>query len=459
VTIRKRRFGVADLSRNGDTMSMSIPRRYGAGLLAGGLLAAPLILASSAHATDAKAQMGQIEAQLAAQNLRINDQERRLAEQRALIESQGLEIRALRDQREQILAEIRAGRSADPAGLAPGSSTPVQLAARQAPPEIPGGLPTGPVGEAPPSPERRLEEDVAAIPPGLGVLTPNGVLIVEPSLEYTRSSANRLVFRGVEIVPGFQLGVIDANDADRDSIVGTLTARYGIGDRFEIEGRIPYVYRHDRVTTLAQRDESITRTTKLEGQDIGDVEVSARFQISKGLPGKPIFVANARVKPPTGESPYDVGYDEFGVATSLATGSGFWATELGVTMLYPTDPAVIFAGLSYLYHIPRNIDKVIGEVMVGKVDPGDSIGANIGFGLGLNPRFSVSFGYSHNFIFATESEYGETIQRSNTLQVGALQMGLSYRLTERLTLSNSFEFGVTSDAPDMRVVFRLPYRF
>ena len=38
-------------------------------------------------------------------------------------------------------------------------------------------------------------------------------------------------------------------------------------------------------------------------------------------------------------------------------------------------------------------------------------------------------------------------------------MGLSYRLTERLTLTNSFEFGVTSDAPDMRVVFRLPYRF
>lgn len=436
-------------------MSIAHSRKYAAGLLAGGLMAAPFVLAAPAQASEA--QLDKIEAQLNAQGLRISEQERKLDEQRTLIESQGLEIRALREQREQMLSDIRAGHGvAAPETIGSG---PVQLAARQAPPATGAALPAGPVGEAPPSPERRLEQDVAAIPPGLGVLTPNGVLIVEPTIEYTRSSANRLVFRGVEIIPGVQLGVIDANDADRDSLVGTLTARYGIGDRFEIEGRIPYVYRHDRVTTLAQRDESITRTTTLEAQDLGDVEVSARYQISRGLPGKPIFVANARLKPPTGKSPYDLSYDQFGVATSLATGSGFWATELGVSMLYPTDPAVIFAGLSYLYHIPRDINKVIGEVEVGRVDPGDSIGANIGFGLALNPRFSVSFGYSHNYIFATESHYGETIQKSNTLQVGALQMGLSYRLTERLTLTNSFEFGVTSDAPDMRVVFRLPYQF
>lgn len=435
-------------------MSTAFPRTYSAALLAGGLLVAPFAMVSPAEAAGPDRQIDRIEAQIAAQDLRIDDQERRLAEQQSLIESQGAEIRALREQREQIMAEIRAGRSAG--APAPGGSGPVQLAAQQAPP--PEGLPAGPVGEAPP-PSPRLVEDVAAIPPGLGVLTPKGVLIAEPTLEYTRSSANRLVFRGVEIVPGVQLGVIDANDADRDSLVGTLAARYGLSDRLEIEARVPYVYRHDRVTTLAQRDESITRTTTLEAQDIGDIEFAARYQISRGLPGKPIFVANARVKPPTGKSPYDVGYDQFGIADGLATGSGFWGAELGVTMLYPTDPAVIFAGLSYIYNIPRDINKTIGEVDVGRVDPGDSIGANIGFGLALNPRFSISLGYSHNFIFATKSELGSTTQKSNTLQVGALQMGWSFQLTDRLTLNNSFEFGVTSDAPDMRMVIRLPYRF
>jgi hypothetical protein len=437
-------------------MSAALDRKLAAALVAGGLLAAPLAIAFPAQAAGADDKMARIEAQLAAQDLRLADQDRRLSEQRALIEVQGAEIQELRAERDDILA-IRGGQRTTPGLAAAGAPPPIQLAAQQAPSSS-ANLPAQPVGEAPPPPERRLE-DVAAIPEGLGVLTPRGTLILEPAVEFTRSSANRLVFRGVEIVPGVQLGVIDANDADRDSVVGTFTARYGLTNRLEVEARAPYVYRHDRVTTLAQRDDSITRTTRLETNHIGDLEFAARYQLNRGLPGDAIYVANLRVKPPTGKSPYDVNYDQFGVATGLATGSGFWGVEMGGTMLYPTDPAVIFAGLSYLYNIKRNINKIIGTVPIGEVDPGDSINANVGFGLALNPRFSISLGYAHSFIFSTKSEIGGTHQKSNTLQVGSLQMGLSFRLTPRTTINGNFEFGVTSDAPDMRLVIRAPYSF
>lgn len=442
-------------------MSSALVKRLEVRLVAGGLLAA--VCFSPAWAAGPSVSIDQIEERLEEQEARIDQQERRMAEQWAVIEAQGAEIRALRTQRDQILADVRAGRAIQ--GAEPGPSTlvgerPVQMAAQT---QQPNGqaLPSTPVGEAPPASAttRQIEADTAAVPVGLGVLTPDGTLVVEPTFEFVRSSANRLVFRGIEIVPGVQLGVIDANDADRDSVVGSLVARYGIGGRFELEGRVPYVYRHDRVTTVAQRDASVTRTTELETHDLGDIEVSARYQITKGLPGDPIFLASLRVKSDTGASPFDAEYDEFGVARSLATGSGFWGAEFGVNMLYPTDPAVIFASLSYLYNIPEDVNKVIGEVRVGEVDPGDSIGLNVGFGLALNPRFSVSFGYSHNFIFATDTQLNDTTQSSNSLQVGSLQMGMSYRLTEKLTLVNSFEFGVTSDAPDMRWTIRLPYSF
>ena len=313
-----------------------------------------------------------------------------------------------------------------------------------------------PVGEAPP-PERKVE--VTALPERVGVLTPKGKFVMTPSFEYVRSSANRLVFRGVEIVPGIQLGVIEANDADRDSAVGAVGLRYGLTRRLEIEARLPYVYRHDRITTLAQRDETISRTIELDGQGAGDIEISARYQINEVRPGKPIFVANARYKPATGLGPYDVGYDEFGVAKELSTGSGFDAIEGGVTMLYPTDPAVIFASLSYLHNLPKDIDKVIGDAPIGRVEPGDSIGMSLGFGLSLNPRFSVSFGYSHNYIFPTKTQIGSTWQESNSLQVGSILMGWSFRLTEKLTLSNNFSFGVTSDSPGLQAVFSLPVKF
>jgi hypothetical protein len=230
-------------------------------------------------------------------------------------------------------------------------------------------------------------------------------------------------------------------------------------NRLEVEARVPYVGRHDRVTTLAQRDQAVTQNKILEGQDIGDVEFAARYQINTGQDGLPIFVATSRVKPPTGTGPYDVDYDEFGVATSLPTGSGFWGAEAGMTMLYPSDPAIIFGGITYLHNFPRDINRQVGGVFVGRVEPGDSIGASLGFGLSLNPRFSVSFGYSHNYIFETKSELGTTQQSSQPLQAGSLLMGWSFRLNDRITLNNSFEFGVTSDAPDMRVVVRAPFRF
>jgi len=399
--------------------------------------------AAPASAAPAPGRLQSIEARLAAQDQRLADQDRRLSDQKALIEAQGRRLEGLQAERDDLLDRIRAG------GVGP------IAAAGAADPQVEPVMPDRPVGQPPE--ERRVQ--VAAIPENMGVLTPPGRLILEPSVEYVRSSANRLVFRGVEIVPGVQLGVIEADSADRDTLVGAVSAYYGLTDRLEVQARIPYVYRRDRVTTLAQQDATATRSMTLEGQDIGDVEVSARYQLNDGRAGRPIFVANARVKPPTGRGPFDVSYDSSGVARDLATGSGFWAAEAGVTMLYPSDPAVIFGGLSYLHNFSRDIDKSIGDTVVGRVDPGDSIGASLGFGLALNPRFSVSLGYSHNYIFPTETELGGTRQHSQPLQVGSMLMGWSFRLSDKLTLSNNFEFGVTSDAPDMRVVFRAPYRF
>ena len=430
-------------------------------------LVSPALAASQ---TDPR--LTQIEQALQAQESRLTQQEKRLADQQQTLETQQAEINKLRAERDGLLADIRAGRSdsgttgdtavpyaslsSDSGPLlstTPSAGAPATTIA-QVEPMKPD--PQQPVGAAPPP---KKVEEVAALPEHVGVLTPKGRLVFTPSLDYVRSSSNRLVFRGVEIVPGIQLGVIEANDADRDSAVATVALRYGLTSRLEVEARIPYVYRHDRITTLAQRDETINRTTELDGQQIGDVEVSARYQLNEVRPGRPIFVANARIKPPTGLGPYDVGYDQFGVATSLATGSGFWAVEGGLTMLYPSDPAVIFASISYLHNLPRDIDKDIGGAHVGRVEPGGSISGSLGFGLALNPRFSVSFGYSHSYIFPTKTQIGTTIQESNSLQVGSLLMGWSYRLSDRMTLTNNFEFGVTSDAPDMRMVIAAPMSF
>jgi hypothetical protein len=172
---------------------------------------------------------------------------------------------------------------------------------------------------------------------------------------------------------------------------------------------------------------------------------------------QPIFVANLRVKSDTGKGPFDIDYDEFGIATGLATGSGFWAVQPAINFLLPSDPVVIYGGLGYLYHIGRDINKEIGGAPIGHVDPGDSISANLGFGFALNPRFSFSLGYRHSYIFPTRTEVANTIQKSDKIQVGGLLFGMSYRVTERQTLNFGFEFGVTEDAPDVAISIRMPF--
>jgi hypothetical protein len=95
-------------------------------------------------------------------------------------------------------------------------------------------------------------------------------------------------------------------------------------DRLEVEARVPYVVRHDRVTTLPQREDRVTDERKLDGRDFGDLELAARFQINSGARARPILVATS------GKAPHN------------------------------------FA---------RYIDRTIGSLEVRRVDPGDSLDA------------------------------------------------------------------------------------
>jgi hypothetical protein len=319
-------------------------------------------------------------------------------------------------------------------------------------------LPDTPVGEAPPEAEK-IEQKVEAVPEGQGVLTPKGSFVLDPSFEYSRSSTNRLVFRGIELIPGVQIGTIEASDAHRDTLIATMAGRFGLSSRLEIEGRVPLLFRRDRIEVVQQRDDQIVREIDLEETDIGDAELSLRYQLNRPRGQQPIWVAGLRVKSDTGISPYEIPFDSFGVATGLATGSGFWGVQPSISFLLPSDPVVLYGGLSYLWNVERNVDRVVGDVRIGKVDPGDAISGNVGFGFALNPRFSFSLGYSHSYLFATKTELGGTTQESKDLQVGTFNFGMSYRLTERRSLNLGFKFGVTEESPDVGLTVRVPFMF
>ncbi len=292
-----------------------------------------------------------------------------------------------------------------------------------------------------------------------GVLTPKGTLVIEPTLDYSKSTSNRLNFRGISIVDGFLIGVIEASDADRDTLTSQVTGRFGLTNRLEVEVSVPYVYRNDRTTSLVGGAGGATVTDSTTGDGLGDVEVAAHYQINDGTNDWPFFIANLRYKSTTGTGPFDIARDSDGIPSELATGSGFHAIEPSLTVIYPTDPAVLFANIGYLVNLPRDVDTTVGSANIGNVDPGDSIGMSFGVGFALNEKLSLNLGYQHDFVLETTTETNGVEVNSETLSVGSFLFGGSYRLSDAVALNLTVQIGATEDAPDSRIIFRVPVRF
>lgn len=310
----------------------------------------------------------------------------------------------------------------------------------------------------PPPKKERFVREVAGVERAGGVLTRKGTLILEPSIQYSHSSINRFFFQGLEIVETVLVGQIEATDSDRDSLIFRGGARYGITDRFEADVKIPFVFREDRVTSNIIST-STSSSRELDAADLGDIEFGGRYQINSGLGDWPIFVAGLRAKTTTGVGPFDVSRDAAGIETELPTGSGFWAIEPSITMLYASDPAVFFAKVSNLFHLQQSIDQTIGGSLIGDVDPGDVIGINFGIGIGLNERTSFSIGYEHSFIGKTDTEINGVTVTSEDLDVGAIVLGINHVVNDSVAVNITVEAGITDDAPDVIMTLRVPIRY
>lgn len=330
---------------------------------------------------------------------------------------------------------------------APQQQAPTQQAQPQSPPAT--------VGQAPQRQDTRPPE-VAPISQQPGVLTAKGKWVLEPSLQYEYSTNNRVAIAGFSILPAFVLGLIDVRSVNRSTWTAALTTRFGITNRLEVEARVPYIYRSDSTVARPFGKEAVTdQAFEASGSDIGDVELTGRYQINDGGADKPYFISSLRVKSRTGKSPFEVEtFSPFAgsgqLQKELPTGSGFYGVQPSLTAIYPSDPVVFFGTVSYLHNFKRNVGKGFGTV-----DPGDVISLNFGMGLALNEKASFSLGYDHSVVTKLKQD-GVVPPATTSAQLGTLLLGYSYRRSPKTTWNLSLGIGVTKDAPDVQLRLRVP---
>ncbi len=307
-----------------------------------------------------------------------------------------------------------------------------------------------------PATDAKRAQTVADVIDRPGVLTPAGQFGVEASLNYSQNSSNKVSIVGYTVLPALVIGLIEVSDSDRTTITAGLTGRYGLTNSTELEVRIPFVYRNDQISarpiSSGASDETINKD--LDGGGIGDVEFAIRHQFN--FETAPYWIGSMRFKSDTGKSPYEINVDPLtNVLDSAPTGSGFWSVEPGISMIYPTDPAVLFASVSYIYNFKNDFD-ISGENT--EIDLGDTISLGAGLGFAINRDLSLSFGLSHQTILKSKVN-GRTDDEAKLLQLDSLTMGINYALSPTTSLNVSAQAGLTEDTPDFQLNVRVPFTF
>ena len=336
------------------------------------LVAAGAVAQESSQDSPEVQRLEQLQSQINAQTRTLNDMRQSLQTQ----EDQLTQLqRALND---EILANARARGMPAPVLLPSLAQAPTYASYTDAP---------QPVGQAPESEARPPE--IAQIFDQPGVLTPAGRFVLEPSLQYGYSASDRVALVGYTIIPALLIGLIDVRQVKTTTATATLTARYGLSKRLELEAKLPYLYVNgDTVSREIFTGAAVDNVFNARGNGLGDVEVTARYQINQGGADKPYYVGWLRYKSRTGKDLFEVVTDcvtrcignttGTGLPIELPTGSGFQSLQPGITWLFPSDPVVFFGSLSYLHNFKRsNVSRTVIDgqrELLGDIEAGDWTG-------------------------------------------------------------------------------------
>lgn len=335
----------------------------------------------------------------------------------------------------------------------PGQAPPTpQTAATQAPAPAPeearqaGNVAPDP--EPGPSPEQeRPVFTPAFLRQANAVLIPRNRIEFDPRFQYGFNDTNVLAVAGLDLIETVFVGTIEVEKRRRHFFSGILGTRYGITDRFQVSASFPYRYEIEQLTIppQVQRLPDPFEAQETSGGGIGDIEAGLSYHILQEKGWRPDLIAGLSVKTNTGQGPFD------NADGDTVTGTGFWGIQPQLTFVKVTDPGILFASASYLYHIEDSLSGI------GDVDPGDVLQLSAGYGYALNPYLSLTTRFQ--FSWADElSVEGQDVAGTD-LYATTLSLGLTYGLTRHAAIDTTLDIGLSEDASDFRLSVGIPFQF
>jgi hypothetical protein len=300
-------------------------------------------------------------------------------------------------------------------------------------------------------------------------------LTIEPGLTYTYSDRSQLALSGFLVLDAIFLGNISVDTVKSHTTTFDLNLRYGLTNRLEWELNLPYVYRSSTYQSIGAggATDRYVEADVTEG-GLGDISSTLYYRLLTETEARPDVVWNFGVRAPTGSHAYGIGtrtvYEDeddasgnLTVPEELPTGNGVWGVSTGVSVLKTLDPAIVFANLGYTHNFEGSFSDISSDAEnnPGSINLGDSIRFGFGTAFALNPRFSLSISYSHQHAFdskrAFDGEPRGTIIGSGATS-GSVNLGATYAVSDTTSIVSNVGIGMTDDAPDITLTFRLPFQ-
>jgi hypothetical protein len=278
-------------------------------------------------------------------------------------------------------------------------------------------------------------------------------LTIEPALQYTLTSRERLSVSGFTLFEAIHIGRISASRLQRTLIIPSLTLRATLKS-LEIWGRVPWLFREDREDVPV---EDQTRSLSFNSNNLGDIEGGLSFRLFRESKSWPDFYLTARFKSRTGMDPYglsSVAVPNVGQRlTTFPSGSGHYGIAEGISIIRSSDPAVYFFNLEYFHNIPRNVGVQAGSDF-SYINPGDSVEYGFGLAFALNERLSTSLSYKQRITQKTEQNLVPLV--GTNVNVATLNFGWTL-VSGKRSVNINVGIGLTEDASDVDLLLRMPF--
>ncbi|MBK6961825.1 MAG: hypothetical protein IPH23_11955 [Gammaproteobacteria bacterium] len=244
-------------------------------------------------------------------------------------------------------------------------------------------------------------------------------------------------------------------------------------DRLQLSLSVPFVYRETTTRSGGQELSSILETEKkVDDSDLGDIALGVSYRLFPETPTRPDIVWNTSVIAPTGRDPYGIDFLEDPLNTNLQfpeelpTGSGLWGVQTGLSFLKTLDPAILFGSISWRHYLKDSFDDLGSNPEAapspGDVQLGDQYQFSLGIAFALNERTSLSTSFTQRFIDTTEISrpgFGAQAIVGSDATTGTFDVGVTYAMTDRLSVVSNLGMGLTNDASDYAFALKFPYRF